>query len=377
MKNLILLTLMLNLLWACNEKKEAPQQTEATSKKIEVGVFDGHGGAEICKWEAVEAIKLDNEMHVSLFTAADIAGGILDNMDAIIIPGGGGSRQFLNLGHENQKRIKQFIKDGHGALGICAGAYLFSETPEYACMAINGACAIDIEHDNRGHGLAKFTLTEKGKELFPELAQRDTSYVVYYEGPVIDTTKTSTFQTFAMMQSDVHEEGNAPANMTNNRPFFIASDFGKGRVFSSIAHPEATPGMRWLLPRIIRWTLKKDFVSYSENAVRPTLFNKEILFSKAMLKKESAYYQTLLYGTPKEKIAALDWLQNHISWDAKRWVQGLLYDTSPQVRARAAKYIQESEFTHYLSDLENAYTNENDEITKQTMKEALEFLKNL
>lgn len=345
---------------------------------IKVGVFDGHGGAETCKWEAVEAIKLDKEMQVRLVTSAEIASGALQNLDAIVIPGGGGSRQYLNLGEANRKRIKDFVKSGKGAVGICAGAYLFSDTPEYACMAINGACAIDIEHDNRGHGLAKFTLTTEGKKLFPEIAPRDTSYVVYYEGPVfIEAKKANNFQTFAMMESDVHEEGNAPKNMTNNRPFFIGSNYGNGRIFSSVAHPEATPGMRWMIPRIIRWTLKKKQVKYSPNAVRPNLFNKEILFSKAMLKKESDIYNILLYGTAEEKIKALDWLETHISWDAKRWIQGLLYDKDASVRARAALYIAQSEFTHYFSDLKAAHETEQHPLTKGIMMKAMEFLSKL
>ena len=35
--------------------------------------------------------------------------------------------------------------------------------------------------------------------------------------------------------------------MTNNKPFFITNQYGKGRVFSCIAHPEATPGMMWMI----------------------------------------------------------------------------------------------------------------------------------
>ena len=107
------------------------------------------------------------DMNVRTITTADIANNVLDSLDAIIIPGGGGSRQYLNLGNENQQRIKDFIARGGGAVGICAGAYLFSNTPEYSCMQLNGAQAIDIEHDNRG-GIAKFTLTE-GEKAFPKL----------------------------------------------------------------------------------------------------------------------------------------------------------------------------------------------------------------
>ena len=346
--------------------------------KVKVGVFDGHGGSQTCVWEAVEAIKIDKEMDVRTITTSDIANGVLESLDAIIIPGGGGSRQYLNLGHENHDRIRAFIANGGGAVGICAGSYLFSNTPNYASIAINGAEAIDIEHDNRGHGMAKFTLSEEGKSIFPELASRDTSYVMYYEGPVfINAPDSINYTLFATMESDVHEEGGAPSNMTNGKPFFHGNNYGQGRVFSTIAHPEATPGMRWLIPRMVRWTLDLEYIEYSENAVRPTLFEKEILFNTDMLKQESGYYSTLLYGTPEEKIEALDWLEANVSWDAKRLVQGLVFDSSAIVRARAAKYIANSEFTHYLPDLKAALKNETDEQTKETLLAAIRYMEEI
>jgi glutamine amidotransferase-like uncharacterized protein len=349
-----------------------PDAAVLSEAAIRVGVFSGHGGAETCKWETFEAVRVDKQMRVRFIGSSDIAAGCLDSLDAIIVPGGGGSTQYLNLGPENMERIKTFIRNGGGAVGICAGAYLFSNTPDYACMRINGAKAIDLEHDNRGHGVSKFTLNAAGKEIFPELADRDTCYLMYYEGPVfVDAEDSVDYEVFAMMESDVHEEGNAPADMTNGKPFFIGNEYGKGRVFSSIAHPEATPGMRWMIPRMVRWTLRKDYPAYSENAVRPDLFGREILFTKEMLKRESAAYYTLLYGTPEEKIATLDWLQEHLSWDAKRWVQGLVYDASPEVRARAARYIADTEWTWYLPDLIAACANEPDPDAKAAFERSI------
>lgn len=348
-------------------------------KRVSVGVFEGHGGAQTCIWEAVAAVRLDPDMTVRTITTSDIASGILDELDAIIVPGGGGSTQYLNMGEENVKRIKAFIQSGKGAVGICAGAYLFSDTPGYACMRINGAKAIDIEHDNRGHGIAAFSLTPEGRELFPELASRERSYVMYYEGPVLvesDSVKIP-YTTLAMMESDVHEEGNAPANMTNNHPFFVANEWGKGRVMSSIAHPEATPGMMWMIPRMVRWTLRMPLIAYKNRAVNPNLYNREILMTKADLEKERGFYQTLLYGTPQEKISALDWLQACRSWDAKRWVQGLLFDGSPLVRARAARFIAETDYLTYLKDVEAACNAEHDAQAKQEMLKCLESLKDL
>ena len=347
--------------------------------KVRVGVFQGNGGAQTCIWETIASIQLDPDMTVRTITTGDIANGVLKDLDAIIIPGGEGTTQYMNLGEENMERIRNFIRSGKGAVGICAGAYLFTDTPGYACMHINGGKAIDIEHDNRGHGISAFSLTAEGKKLFPELAKRDKSYVMYYEGPVLVKSDSIPipYTTMAIMETDVHEEGNAPANMTNNRPFFIANEYGKGRVFSSISHPEATPGMMWMIPRMVRWTLRMPVVAYSKRVVNPDLYNREILMTKDDLRKERGYYRTFLYGSPNEKIAALDWLQACRSWDAKRWVQGLLFDNSPAVRERAARFIAETDYLPFLSDLEAACRVERDEQTKQKMVKHLEHLKAL
>ncbi|MDO5665985.1 MAG: BPL-N domain-containing protein [Bacteroidia bacterium] len=378
MKTHILSLLLVVAFVQCSKPIADTTKSEQTAH-IQVAVFDGHGGAQTCIWEAVAAIKLDAEMDVRTITTVDIANNVLDSIDAIIIPGGGGSRQFLNLGAENQQRIKDFVARGGGAVGICAGAYLFSSTPDYACMNLNDAQAIDIEHDNRGHGIAKFTLTEEGKKLFPEIADRDTSFVMYYEGPVFvkNESDTLSYKTLAIMQSDVHEEGNAPANMTNNKPFFITNNYGKGKVFSSIAHPEATPGMMWMIPRMVRRTLDLPIKEYKPEIVNPNIFNREILMSVDDLKQESAYFQTFLHGTADEKIAALDWLQSKHSWDAKRWIQGLLFDGDASVRVCAAKYIASTHYLHYLPDVRAAYNSEKDQTTKAQLKEQLNKLEAL
>ncbi|MFY9144676.1 MAG: BPL-N domain-containing protein [Bacteroidales bacterium] len=360
----------------CTQKQTTDQEL---NNKIQVAVFDGHGGAQTCIWETVAAVKLDTDMSVRTITTADIANNVLDSLDAIIIPGGGGSRQFLNLSALNQQRIKDFVASGGGIVGICAGAYLLSNTPDYACMQLNGAQAIDIEHDNRGHGISKFTLTDEGKKIFPEIAKRDTLFVMYYEGPVFIKKENDTisYETLAIMESDVHEEGNAPKNMTNNKPFFITNSYGKGRIFSSIAHPEATPGMMWMIPRMVRWTLNLPIKEYKSEVVNPDIFNREILMSISDLKQESAYYQTFLYGSAEEKIVAMDWLQSKHSWAAKRWVQGLLFDADASVRVRAAKYIADTHYIHYLPDLRAAYNSEKETQTKQQLKEQLDKLENI
>lgn len=345
-----------------------------------VGVFDGYGGAQTCIWEAVAACRLDGDLNVRTITTGDIARGVLDSLDVIVVPGGGGSRQYLNLGGENVRRIKEFVAGGGGAVGICAGAYLFSDTPDYTCLGISGACAIDREHDNRGHGNAAFRLTEEGKRLFPEYAQADSLFCMYYEGPVLIPAKAG-YTEFATMLSDVHEEGDAPAGMTNNRPFFLGSSYGKGRVFCTIAHPESTPGKMWMIARMVRWVLGEEDLPqrFSKDPALQdaSLVSRECLMSVGDLKKESAFLQTFFYGTPEEKLQALQWLKEHSSWDAKRWVQGLLFDDSPRVRAAAAEYIADAHYLTYLPDVEALYLSETDAATREQAGRSLERLRRL
>lgn len=364
------------LLASCGQStKPANGGANATAKRnvIRVGVFDGHGGAQTCVWEAYESIRRDGDMRPYYVTSADIARGVLDTLDAFIIPGGGGSRQWLNLGAENHRRIESFVNNGGGVLGICAGAYLLSSTPGYASLGLSKGVAIDIAHDNRGHGVSKVTLTTLGQELFPELAGLDTIHIMYYEGPVYDTLQRA-YGSFATMESDVHEEGNAPANMTNGRPFLIGNEAGQGRVMACIAHPEATPGMQWMIPRMVRWTLRKAIAPYDKAMVNPSHLSEECLMSVEMLKRESDTYETFLYGTAEQKLEALGWLRSVLSWDAKRWVQGLLYDGDARVRAAAAEYIAWMGYTRYIPDVRAAAASESDAQAKETMEQAVRAL---
>lgn len=379
---------MLAMHSSCSQKQETEggQMTE-----IRVGVFNGNGGAQTCIWEAYAACTLDRDMRVRYITTSDIAAGVLDSLDVIVVPGGGGTRQYQNLGQENLQRIKEFIARGGGAVGICAGAYLFSNTPEYSCMAINGAQAIDIEHDNRGHGVVGFSLTEEGKKVFGEYADQDTLFCMYYEGPVFVPAADDSIKyvEFATMLSDVHEEGGAPANMTNNKPFAIGNRYGKGKVFSVIAHPESTPGKMWMIARMVRWTVTDDSDTEQQRLVKNQRFSespdvknaaladKEILMSTDDLKVESDCFKKLVYGTDDEKLKALDWLKQHHSWDAKRWIQGALFDASPAVRAAAAEYIADIHYLTFLKDMRAALQQETDEKTRQRIKTSVERLDNL
>ncbi|WP_329903216.1 BPL-N domain-containing protein [Porphyromonas pogonae] len=344
----------------------------AQDKTINVGVFKGFGGAVECVEEAYYSCLIDPDMKVNYITPEQLATSQIKQYDIIIIPGGSGSKQYLDMGGYNRNKLKSYVSQGGSLMGICAGAYMLSSTPEYSCLSMSGAQAIDIEHDNRGHGLCKVALSEEGKKIFPELSGNDIAYMMYYEGPVlIPHNSGMPYETMAVMKSDVHSEGGAPAGMTTDKPFIIKTNYDKGKVISIVGHPEATPGMQWTIPRLIRYTLNKKLIPYSAQAVAPNVYGKEIICTEAMLKEEKAHYKKLIYGNAEEKLKALEYFDKIVSWDAKEWIKGLLFDDDARVKIRTAELIVKCRYLRLQPALSAAAIAEKDPATKKTMMKML------
>lgn len=374
MKQFALLTLFLGFsLSACQKVDQNANQT------IKVGVFAKYGVCQYCVIDVFESLRIDGEIEPVTVTAADVMAGVLDDLDVFIFPGGSGRIETANLGELGQQKIIDFVKiQGKGVVGICAGAYALTETPNYPSLSLSAGEAIDIEHDSRGHGIVKFSLTEAGQKIFPELADREISYAQYYEGPVLIPAENSSYQysELATMLSDVHVVETAPANMTNNRPFIIVTDVEKGRTVSVVGHPESTPGLRWMVPRLARLAAGKELISYGQNVVRPTLFEREILFTAEQRALEKEAKNNLL-GSREEKLQGMQDVVDMGAWLAKRWVPPMVRDKDFKVRLRAAELIVALERTDAIRDLEVAIENETTLENRRQLQEQLHLLKDI
>ena len=349
--------------------------TNAIDNTIHVGVFDKNGDSPDCITDALEACRIDSGISVRIISAADIMGGAADDIDVFLFPGGSGRSETGSLGLLGQRKVIDLVKSGKGIVGICAGAYILSETPNYPSLALSGAEAIDIEHDHRGHGLAKFSLTAAGKKIFPELADSAIYYSLYYEGPVLVPAKSSkyAYSELATMQSDVHTVAGTPANMTNNRPFVIVTEVEKGKSVSIVGHPEATQGMRWMIPRLVRLVAGKELISYKTNVVRPAIHTKEILFTDSLLAKQDEAFE-MLTKSKEAKLAALQAIVDMRAWSAKKYIPQMVRDSSFAVRLLAAKLTVELERTDAIPDLKAAVISETNIEQKQQLEEQLRLL---
>ncbi len=379
MKTKLALLILLTLIFAgckCSEKQACPAET-VNPNLIKVGVFNKNGDNPHCIIDAVESLRIDKDIDVRVISAAEIMSGAADDIDVYLFPGGSGRGETGNLGLLGQQKIiKKVKKEGKGIVGICAGAYILTNTPDYPSLALSGAKAIDIEHDHRGHGLAKFSLSEEGKKIFPELADKEINFCLYYEGPVMVPADNDElkYTELATMLSDVHTVEGTPANMTNNKPFITITKAGKGKAVSVVGHPECTQGMRWMIPRLVRLTLGKELISYDQNVVRPGIYKEEILFTKELLKKQKEARENLL-GSKEEKLKAMKDIVNMRAWSAKKWIPQMVRDNDPEVRLLAAELTVELERTDALMDLKAAVKIEKDPELKKKLDKNYQLLK--
>ncbi len=356
----------------CGEVAE--RQKADTSARIAVGVYNGGGASPVCVIETLEALKIDGGIAGRKVSPVDIQSGVLNDLDVLIFPGGSGSKEYNSLGQTSAELVREFAREGGGLVGICAGGYLFATTKGYPSMQILRAKTIRDYYD-RGRGLIAFQLDDDGKEVFPELAGHDTLYVQYYDGPMYEITDSSKVNVTARIISDIATHKGYPKGVTPGRPAFVTAAFGKGKVFVSVGHPEATAGMRWMVPRMARWVCNSRLIAYDESVVRPQINNREILYYPDVIGFEKKNFWKLFSHNDNEVVDALNNLYSIRSRPSIRWAIGLLRNSSPAVRLQAADYLLQTEYTFAIPDLECAVLAEKDQKTKNMMEQKLEKLK--
>lgn len=349
---------------------------------IRVGVYGDLGASPICVTETLAALKIDAGIVPVIVKGVDIARGVLDNLDVIIFPGGSGSKEASSMGARSRKAVRDFVmKSGKGAVGICAGGYLFSSTPVYKwSLKLTSADVFDRAHYNRGRGLIEVKLTEKGKKIFPELKDRKTIFLQYYDGPVLIRSEKSSLSRYIEMGkyvTDIHLTGNSKSGITPDKTALLLNEVGRGKSFVVIGHPEATPGMRWMIPRMVRVVAGKKLIEYSTQVVRPDRYNKTILFDRERAKKEKRLFWKLVGDVKGDKIDALNELVKMRSRPVLRWAIGLLRDDFGEVRVYASDILAEAEYTPSIEDMETAFKTEENKKIKWRLKKNLNILKKI
>lgn len=360
----------LMLLLSCNSDR----QVHNAEKAYTAGVYSGGGASAVCILETIEALKIDRDIIISMVSPADIQNGKLDSLDVLIFPGGSGSKEYLSLGQSGIEKVREFgSKRGKGLVGICAGGYLFGTTEGYPSLKLLNAGTYR-DHYDRGRGLIAFDLNKKGKKIFPELSAYDTLFLQYYDGPIFKLQKENPPEVLGNILSDIATGKDDPRGITPGKPSFMTAPFGEGQIIVTTGHPESTPGLRWIVPRMARYVIGAPLKGYNSNVVRPHINEQEILYYPEEIALENSSRWGLYNENDSIVLASLKNLHSIRSRPSIRWSTGLLRHHSPTVRLAAVNYLLDTEYTYALPELVAAAREEQDPDVQTVLKEAIKQL---
>lgn len=223
----------------------------AHTKTIRVGVFKDAGAAGKGVPRVTEILGKTDDIKVTHLTGKEIAAGALTNFDVVMFTGGSGSKQAASLGEEGREEVRQFVRNGGGYMGICAGAYLACSGFDWGIGVLNAKTV--SSKWMRGTGEVEIELTRKGAALTSLPAGK--REVHYANGPVIqpdDKKDIPAYEPIAFFRTELAKNG-SPKGVMVDSPALVRGTYGKGRVLFSSPHPEQTSGMEELIPSAVRW----------------------------------------------------------------------------------------------------------------------------
>lgn len=222
---------------------------------LKIAIFDGDGAPKSGVDSVCDRVKSMPGSTITLVKAEQIAAGGLAGYDVVIFSGGSGGTQAKALGDEGRAKVREFVKNGGGYVGICAGAYLACSNFSWGLGILNASTV--SSKWMRGSGFMDVEVTVDGA---PIIGPVDGIFKVRYNnGPIIkpgDRADLPAYRPLSLFRSEVAKNG-SPVGVMVNSPAQAVSTFGKGRVFISSPHPENTPGLEHLIPRGILWAAGK------------------------------------------------------------------------------------------------------------------------
>jgi predicted deacylase/glutamine amidotransferase-like uncharacterized protein len=231
---------------------------------IRAAIFDG-GGTSSKGWANVRKV-VDGIPDSLLWHLGpdDIRDGALKHFDLVVFPGGSGSKQAATLGKTGRQEVREFVENGGGYVGICAGAYLAAANYKWS-LAISNHKTFCETRDIPGVGrksmwfrgpatTVTMELTTEGRQI---LGNREGVFEVRYQnGPIVSPAGKEDlpdYRVLAWFRSENAAYDTQKGTMTNT-PAIIASDFGKGRVLCISPHPESASTLRPMASQGLRWT---------------------------------------------------------------------------------------------------------------------------
>ena len=181
---------------------------------IKVAVYDDKGATGKGIPCVTEIMSRTADIKLTRLKGADIAAGGLKGYDLVMFTGGSGSAEAAGLGEKGREEVRDFVRNGGGYVGICAGAYLACSGFEWGVGVLNAKTV--SSKWRRGQGEVKI----EGEAFGEKLTDRG---VRYANGPIIkaDVRKELPgFETLVSFRTELAENG-TPVGVMVNAPAMV------------------------------------------------------------------------------------------------------------------------------------------------------------
>lgn len=231
----------------------APAGAATGPGPIPVAVFRARGVGEDGLRSALAAFAGDDGFDVRELSPNAIRRGALDDRRVVFFSGGIGSVQGGELEPEGRRIVREFVRDGGGYVGICAGSYLAIQgPPQYHHLAIVAARNWSEDAWRRGTGMLEVAPVGGGEPL----------RLFYANGPVFrrdDRPELPPWVALATYVDDKFcESCGTHAGELPGTPAILAASYGAGRIVLFSPNPTLAkgdaPARPELLLAAVRWT---------------------------------------------------------------------------------------------------------------------------
>ena len=235
------------------------------AKPVKVLLYNGGGVSKDGVEKVRSAVAAMPGSVATLASPEEMATLDLKAYDVVVFCGGVARSQAKALGEAGMSNVREYVRNGGGYVGICAGAYLACTGFDWSLGILNASTV--SSKWRRGIGYMDAEVVEKGQALFGEV--KGNFKVRYHNGPVIKPgthLEIPAYTPVILFRSEIAEHG-SPAGVMVNSPASAMGTFEKGRVFVSSPHPENTPGLEHLIPRAILWAAGQEPQSAGRDVV--------------------------------------------------------------------------------------------------------------
>ncbi|MEO2019751.1 MAG: BPL-N domain-containing protein [Fuerstiella sp.] len=228
-----------------------------------VAIFDDNGANEV---KVLKVIGDRPEIFVSHIGPEDLRPTVLTQIDVLLFPGGSGSKQGKAIGEERRRHVRQYVRDGGGVVGICAGAYLCSSHYDWSLDLMNAAVfnrTVDIPGKGRKsmwyRGPATNIDVDITKEGEAALGIQGLHSISYHNGPILSPGDDPSVPAYTPLAYFRTENGvyDLQKNSMIGTPAVVESLFGNGRVLAISPHFESTPKQTSVVLRAIEYVRRQ------------------------------------------------------------------------------------------------------------------------